>query len=175
MKRITVSVDKDIDLFFRKFASQKFKFERGWYSKAVVEAMELWIEKTRYENENLYRNCDSGPELWKKIKDDKTNDMLDIMDHIINYFTKDAVYAEEIKYTIKDDFIEIFPKNTQRENIVKLIDVKNGDVNFNCPITLTLEAALEDLTGEHYSVVSSELQNHSKPILNSFYAIHSKI
>ena len=173
MKRITVSVDKDIDIFFRKFASQKFKFERGWYSKAVVEAMELWIEKTRYENEKLHRNCDMGLELWKMIKDDNTNDITDIMDYIINYFTKDVVYAEEIKYTIKDDFIEIFPKNTQRENIVKLMDVKNGNVNFNCPIILTMESALKDLTGEHYSVVSSE--NHSKTILNSPYAIHSKI
>ncbi len=49
MKRITVSVDEDIDLFFRKFASQKFKFERGWYSGAVMEAMELWINQMKSE------------------------------------------------------------------------------------------------------------------------------
>lgn len=49
-------MDKDIDLFFRKFASQKFKFERGWYSQAVMEAMELWMKQVKSENEDLSKN-----------------------------------------------------------------------------------------------------------------------
>lgn len=61
MKRITVSVDKDIDLFFRKFASQKFKFERGWYSEAVMEAMGMWINHAKSENEEFSKN---NLELW---------------------------------------------------------------------------------------------------------------
>ncbi len=61
MKRITVSVNKDIDLLFKKFASQKFKFERGWYSEAVMEAMELWIKQIKSESE---RSSENNRELW---------------------------------------------------------------------------------------------------------------
>jgi predicted transcriptional regulator len=53
MRRITVSVDENTDLIFREFASRKFKFERGWYSKAVVEAMKLWITQVKSENRYL--------------------------------------------------------------------------------------------------------------------------
>lgn len=60
MKRITVSVSEDVDLFFRKYASQKFKFERGWYSEAMEEAMKLWINHVKSENNGLSNNC----ELW---------------------------------------------------------------------------------------------------------------
>lgn len=178
MKRITVSVNENIDLVFKKFASQKFKFKRGWYSEAVMEAMELWINQVKFENKNLSGDfCNTGLELWKIIKDGKTgtNDISDIIDYITNYFTNDIVYADDIQYKIKDDFIEIFPKNSQKENIIKLINVKNGNASFNCPITLTIEAALADLTGEHFNVTSSEFQTHSRNILNNTLTINSKI
>ena len=42
MKRITITVDDDVDLKFRKKASQKYHFEKGWYSKAVNDAMTSW-------------------------------------------------------------------------------------------------------------------------------------
>ena len=48
-KRVTITINNDLDLHFRKLASSKMLFETGWYSKAVEEAMELWIE-----NESLY-------------------------------------------------------------------------------------------------------------------------
>ena len=44
MKRITISVDSDVDLKFRKKASQKYQFEKGWYSSALEEAMVSWSE-----------------------------------------------------------------------------------------------------------------------------------
>jgi hypothetical protein len=176
MKRITVSVDENIDLSFRKLASQRFRFQRGWYSEAVMEAMELWINQVKSENNELGDFCDTGLELWKIIEDDtRKNDISSIIDYVIGRFTEDIVYAEQIKYKVKNDHVEIFPKNTQRENITKLINVKNGIVDFNCPITLTIEAALSDLTGKHYNVVSSEFPNHSRTILNSVPKINSKI
>lgn len=44
-KKSTIMVDKDIDLEFRKVASSKFNFCRGWYTKAINEALAEWIEK----------------------------------------------------------------------------------------------------------------------------------
>ena len=44
-KRVTISINNDIDLDFRKIASNKMLFKTGWYSKAIEEAMLLWIER----------------------------------------------------------------------------------------------------------------------------------
>lgn len=52
-KRINITVIEDIDFIFRKFASQKYKFEKGWYSKAVVEAMLLGILQNEIDNKDL--------------------------------------------------------------------------------------------------------------------------
>ena len=43
-KRVTISINYDIDLDFRKVASSKMLFESGWYSKAIEEAMVLWMD-----------------------------------------------------------------------------------------------------------------------------------
>ena len=44
-KRVTIVIDKNLDYKFRKMASQKFRFEPKWYSKAMEEAVNLWIDK----------------------------------------------------------------------------------------------------------------------------------
>ena len=44
-RRVTISVNNDLDMNFRKLASSKMLFTSGWYSKAIEEAMKLWIEK----------------------------------------------------------------------------------------------------------------------------------
>ena len=46
-RRVTISVNNDVDLNFRKIASSKMLFQTGWYSKAIEEAMLLWIEKEK--------------------------------------------------------------------------------------------------------------------------------
>jgi len=46
-KKITVMVDSDLDFEFRKIASNKFKFKRGWYTKAINEAINQWVIKYR--------------------------------------------------------------------------------------------------------------------------------
>ena len=43
-RRVTISINNDVDLNFRKLASNKMLFQTGWYSKAIEEAMLLWIE-----------------------------------------------------------------------------------------------------------------------------------
>lgn len=45
IKRVTITVNKDVDLHFRKIASSKMLFKTGWYSKAIEEAMQLWINQ----------------------------------------------------------------------------------------------------------------------------------
>ncbi|MBQ3473419.1 MAG: hypothetical protein IJH35_05080 [Methanobrevibacter sp.] len=44
-KRVTIVIDKNLDYKFRKMASQKFRFEPRWYSKAMEEAVNLWIDE----------------------------------------------------------------------------------------------------------------------------------
>ena len=44
-KRVTIVIDKNLDYKFRKRASQKFRFEPKWYSKAMEEAVNLWIDE----------------------------------------------------------------------------------------------------------------------------------
>lgn len=44
-KRVTIAIDKNVDLQFRTLASQRLEFTTGWYSRAVEEAMKLWIEQ----------------------------------------------------------------------------------------------------------------------------------
>ena len=46
-RRVTISVNNDVDLNFRRIASSKMLFQTGWYSKAIEEAMLLWIEKEK--------------------------------------------------------------------------------------------------------------------------------
>ncbi|WP_296798349.1 hypothetical protein [uncultured Methanobrevibacter sp.] len=43
-RRVTINVNNDVDMYFRKLASSKLLFTKGWYSKAIEEAMVLWIE-----------------------------------------------------------------------------------------------------------------------------------
>ncbi len=43
-RRVTIIVNNDVDMYFRKLASSKLLFTKGWYSKAIEEAMVLWIE-----------------------------------------------------------------------------------------------------------------------------------
>ena len=43
-RRVTIMVNNDLDMYFRKLASFKLLFSKGWYSRAIEEAMMLWIE-----------------------------------------------------------------------------------------------------------------------------------
>lgn len=45
IKKISLNIDSDMDYEFKKIASKRFGFERGWYSKAINEALKEWIER----------------------------------------------------------------------------------------------------------------------------------
>lgn len=47
-KRVTITINNDVDMYFRKLASSKLLFTTGWYSKAIEEAMILWIENEKH-------------------------------------------------------------------------------------------------------------------------------
>ena len=44
-KRVTISISNEIDMDFRRMASRRMLFKSGWYSKAIEEAMVLWMKK----------------------------------------------------------------------------------------------------------------------------------
>lgn len=91
MKRITVSVSEDVDLFFRKFASQKFKFERGWYSEAMEDAMKLWINHVKSENKGLSKD---NRELWFDHQDVIPVDLLAQIRNLSNSKFIEAEYND---------------------------------------------------------------------------------
>jgi hypothetical protein len=49
-KRVTIVINENLDYKFRKMASQKFRFEPKWYSKAMEEAVNLWIDENSDED-----------------------------------------------------------------------------------------------------------------------------
>ena len=46
-RRITVSVDEDLYIKFSVNALRKYKARKGSISKALEEAMELWLEQNK--------------------------------------------------------------------------------------------------------------------------------
>ena len=46
-KRVTISVNNEVDLLFRSSTSSKLCFTSGWYSIVIEEAMLLWIDKEK--------------------------------------------------------------------------------------------------------------------------------
>jgi hypothetical protein len=76
LKRTTVSVPPDIDYRFRKLASRKFKFEKGWYSNAMVEAMELWLKYNDFillKEGTGYVGRFLGMQMWERLKRNSYN------------------------------------------------------------------------------------------------------
>ena len=154
MKRITISVDSDVDLKFRKKASQKYQFEKGWYSSALAEAMVFWSEDGKAENTHSPKSYvlkeHINPKLWKNI-----NNQLDINDEnlfenyhsIVEHFNRD-----------KDRQIKI-----ERENgtiVIKLDNKMDSDIKTNLENYIFLYQlleviipALEETSKEKFEIV----------------------
>lgn len=91
--RVTISVPQDIDLNFRKKAAIYFSFERGWYGKAILEAIKLWIAHHSQPKENISNETKNY--LWNNFRDKIDVDSSDpghIIDSVIDYF-KDVKYC----------------------------------------------------------------------------------
>jgi hypothetical protein len=154
VKRITISVDSDIDLKFRKKASQKYQFEKGWYSNALAEAMIFWSEDGKVENtpeaKNYVLKEHINPKLLNNI-----NKKLDINDEnlfenyhsIVEHFNRD-----------KDRQIKI-----ERENgniVIKLDNKMDSDIKTNLENYIFLYQlleviipALEETSKEKFEIV----------------------
>ena len=157
MNRVTISVPDRTDLNFRKKAAIKFAFKRGWYGRAVIEAMKLWITVQNATEESI---PDEKKEvLWETFKDHiniQTDDPEEILDSIAEYFTSEFKIAEEIEYDLKDDEI-IVNKKGSFESLFPFLMTKKGDcIVFNCPVKIIMDIALQDLTGKKYKITESE-------------------
>ena len=157
MKRITISVDSDVDLKFRKKASQKYQFEKGWYSSALAEAMVFWSEdgtaKETAKSKDYVLKEYINPELWINL-----NNQLDLNDEnlfenyhsIVEHFNRD-----------KDRQLKI-----ERENgtiVIKLDNKNDSDIKTNLENYIFLYQlldviipALEETSKEKFEIVGMD-------------------
>ncbi len=105
MKRVTITVDQEVDLKFRKKASQKYQFEKGWYSNAVAEAMKSWAEednpkeKIPYPKFNILKER-INPKLWDKINSELQLDdenLFENFESFLNQFNQDTRHQIKIE------------------------------------------------------------------------------
>lgn len=163
MNRVTISVPHGTDLNFRKKAAIKFSFKRGWYGRAVQEAMQLWITVQTITEEDISEEKKNY--LWNTFKEYvniETNDPKEILDCIVNFFTSEPKFVDEIQYDINDKEVVIRKKGSKAGLISKLITKKNDCIIFHCPIKIIMEAALQELTGDNY-VIKSEAYTMISP------------
>ncbi len=170
--RVTISVPQDIDLNFRKKAAIYFSFERGWYGKAVLEAMKLWITHHSGAKESVSNETKSY--LWNNFRDRidvNSNEPVDIIDSIIDYF-KNVKYVVKVKYKIDRNNITLKKENTFESYIPHLISRKDNSIFLNCPIETIADAALSELVGKDYNVSSSNTLIYS---LDKFRSLDREI
>jgi hypothetical protein len=153
-KRTSVIVDTELDFEFKKIASRKFHFQKGWYSNAIFEAMELWIKA----NGMILLNQGVTPmtrfvgsRMWNFFNDTNPNDndsKIHTMRHVFDYY-QDCESLKNIDYDIADD------KFTCKVNTAR----KSGDCNFEelldkkiIPMSLVARAGMEDMTGDPYKI-----------------------
>ena len=156
MNRVTISVPEDIDLVFRRNAAIKFAFRRGWYGKAILEAIQLWI------THQTSKKCDISDEeknyMWNLFKekiDISSDDPEEILESIVQYFENDVQYAEKINYRLNDHKIIIDKEDSLDSYIPQLVTQKDGSIYLNCIVEAVASAALKDLTGQEYITSNS--------------------
>ncbi|OEC85988.1 MULTISPECIES: hypothetical protein [Methanobacterium] len=167
LKRATVSIPQDLDYKFKKVASQKFKFEKGWYSKAMIEAMRIWL---KYNNLIQLKNgTDSiGRFLGKLIWDEWKQNFQDVdfqtpnepTNQILNNFSNKSTYVENIDYHINNDDLKIYLKSYAVKD--KPYMVENLLTEYLQPITIITRAGIEEVTGDDYKINEFKVGKSSK-------------
>ncbi len=159
--RVTISVPQDIDLDFRKKAAIYFSFRRGWYGKAILEAIKLWITHHSKPKKNIPDETKNY--LWNhfrnKIKVD-SDDPEEIVDSIVDYF-RNVKYVGDIKYKIDGSNIALKKKDSFESYIPHLLSFKGDSIFLNCPVESIADAALCELTGRKYNVINSNILIYS--------------
>ena len=156
MNRVTISVPSDIDLSFRQKAAIKFAFKRGWYGKAIIEAIEFWI--THHSDKTPEVGEETKDYLWNKVKDQikvKSDEPQQIVESVVDHF-KNLKFAENIRYEMNEDNIFIKKENPLESYAQYLVTRENDSIFLNCPVKATATAALKELTGRDYSIHSNE-------------------
>ena len=162
INRVTISVPEDVDLIFRRNAAIKFAFRRGWYGKAILEAMQLWI------THQTSKKCDISDEeknyLWNMYKEKMDIDSVDpeeILDSIVEYFENEVKYATKINYRLNDRKIIIEKEESFESQIPQLVVRKDGSLYLSCIVEAVASAALKDLTGDEYITSNSHMLLHT--------------
>jgi hypothetical protein len=163
MKRVTISLPAQTDLKFRRMASQKFKFEKGWYSKAIAEAINFWMDKNEvyFLNNSVSKVFrEIGKDMWCKTKIkwniDSENE-LKTLDNFIDYFNGNYIHINELNYDISDNNTTISIKNHANGDIDNYIE------SFLFPLIMVTRSGMEEITGDQYEI--SSLGNVSEIIL----------
>ncbi len=156
MNRVTLSIPKDIDLNFRQKAALKFSFRRGWYGKAILEAIELWITHQTKKFDDIPDETKNY--LWNMVKNKinhDTDEPEEIVESVVDYF-QNLKYTENIRYEMNKNKIIIKKENPFDSYIPYLVTRENDSIFLNCPVKAIAGAALKDITGDEYYITSNE-------------------
>lgn len=169
LKRATVSIPYDLDYRFKKLASQKFRFEKGWYSKAMVEAMEMWLKYNDFvvmKEGTGYVGRFLGMQMWERMKqninenlDSERDDMP--FNKVLNCFSSRSTHIKNIKYQINNTGLKICLKSPDINNESDFM-VEDLLINYLQPITLITRAGMEDITGNEYKIDEFKVGNSNK-------------
>jgi len=171
LKRITISIDSDLDMKFRKKASQKYQFERGWYSIAVSEAMNYWAEE---KDQNISNNTSAPTNL---LKDHINNDLLDKINSELNLEDENLFenFESLINHINNDTPYKLIIERENGNIVVKLENKDVTDIKTNLESFVFLHhsleiilSALEETSKEKFEIVGiGELPPvHIKKIIN---------
>ena len=154
MKRITISVDSEVDLKFRKKASQKYQFEKGWYSSALEEAMVSWSEDQYVKNATQTKNYalkgHISQELWKNL-----NNQLDLNDE--NLFEN---YHSIVEHFNQHKDRKLLIEREDGSIVIRLENKEDSDIKSNLENYIFLYQlleiiipALEETSKEKFEIV----------------------
>ena len=169
VNRVTISVPEDIDLIFRRNAAIKFAFRRGWYGKAILEAIQLWITHQTSQKSDI--SDEEKNYLWNIFKDkiDIDSDVPeDILDSVVQYFENEIQYAEKVNYRLNDHKIIVDKEDALDSYLPQLIVQKEGSVYLSCIIEAVASAAIKDITGHEY------ITSNSRTLLCTYDSIDSE-
>lgn len=153
-KKISVIIDSHLDLEFKRIASRKYQFQKGWYSNALAEAMELWIKA----NEMIFLKSGVTPmtrfvgsRMWSYFNNDPFMDnqsKVDAMDHIFDFFS-DTDSVKDIDYKLSEGKFTCnmaVDKESVASDFERIVDSQI------IPISMVARAGLEDITGNEYKI-----------------------
>lgn len=146
MKRITISIDSNLDMKFRKKASQKYQFEKGWYSNAVAEAMAYWAEE---DSEEVKTN---KPETFTLLKDYINPELLNKVNTELNL--NDEKFESLINHINHDTPYKLIITREHNKMVIKIENNESNNIKRNLESYLFLHQSLE--------IILSALEETSK-------------